>query len=104
MAGKGGSAPARKGARFEARVVQDQRLQGRIAYRLRQAQGNAVDIVALGSGGAFLIQCRDRANGRVSVTGAERAQMLADAAIAGATPLLAWPADGAIHYRELGAL
>jgi len=78
--------------------------------------GNAVDVVSIEHcqdsscsvfgervAHVFLIQCRDRSDGRVGVSGAERLAMLGEAGVSGATPLLARPENGGISYRELGA-
>ncbi len=110
----GGVAPARKGSRFEARVVQDQQRLGRLAFRLRQGQGCAFDVLAIEHcmdatctiyghhvSHAFLVQCRNRSDGRTGISSAEAAVMTRVAADAGATALVATPDPGGIVYGEL---
>jgi hypothetical protein len=110
----GGAAPSRKGNRFEVRVVQDQQRLGRLAFRLRQGQGCAFDVLAIEHcadaactvygqhvSHALLIQCRNRADGRTGISIAEAEAMAREAADAGATALVATSDAGAIVYREL---
>lgn len=110
----GGATPALKGNRFEVAVVQDQRRLGRLAFRLRQGQGCAFDVLAIERcadadctvygrhvSHALLIQCRNRADGRTGIPAAEAAVMAREAADAGATALVATPDAGAIVYGEL---
>lgn len=107
MAGKGGNAPRRKGARFEVRVAADQRRMGRWCERIRQGQGEIVDLIALerctdgrrrrGSSHAYMIQCRVTGE----ITDAEEEKLAAEAYEVSATPLLAWEHGKAIQYREL---
>ena len=109
MAGRGGAAPARKGGRFEAKVVADQVSVGRLAFRVHQGQGCVVDVISLE-------RCQDAActvnGGRVGrliqakVTGklpaAERAALIAEAGkIVGAIPLLASPDGAGVRYEAL---
>lgn len=110
----GGAAPSRKGSRLEARVVLDQQRLGRLAFRLRQGQGNAFDVLAIEHcadaactvygqhvSHALLIQCRNRADGRTGISAAKAAVMAREAADAGATALVATPDAGGIIYGEL---
>ncbi len=110
----GGAAPSRKGNRFEVRVVQDQQRLGRLAWRLRQGQGCAFDVLAIERcadadctvygqhvSHALLIQCRNRADGRTGLPAEAAAIMARSASDAGATALVATPDAGAIVYREL---
>ncbi len=96
---QGGISAARKakGARLETAVVKDQRRIGRWAERVRQGQGTPVDVVALDKGSKLLIQCK--ADGWMSP--AEREALTLESAQAGAIPLLAWKADGAVQYKEI---
>ncbi len=111
MAGRGGAAPARKGSRFEAQVVADQVRLGRLAYRLRQAQGCVVDVVSVercldghctvnGSKvtHTFLIQAK--VTGRL--TASERELLQAEADRVDGIPVLAWPENGIVRYEQLG--
>ena len=111
MAGRGGAAPARKGGRFEVKVVADQVRLGRLAYRLRQGQGAIVDVVSLeacrdglrtvnGSSPDHirLIQCRSDGP-RLSAK--EHQQLQAEADGVDGIPVLAWPEDGAVRYEVL---
>lgn len=104
----GGAAPARKGARFEAAVVADQRSLGCRAYRLRQGGGCPVDVVSFQRG---TIWSRDTVDGlRVLfiqaktdgvISAAERAALVAEAEAAGAVAVLAVPARLGVTYREV---
>jgi len=112
MTAKAGAAPARKGSRFECRVVQDQQRLGRLAFRLRQGQGCTFDVVSLEPcldagcsvygkhvSHVLLIQCRNRSGGRVGVTAASAMAMVQVAAQAGATALVATPDGNGVAYR-----
>lgn len=113
MAGRDGAAPSRKGGRFEARVVADQVSLGRLAYRLRQAQGCAVDVVSVERcldghctvngprvTHTFLIQAKS--SGRLPA--AEREDLIAEAGKVGACAVLAWPDGMRVRYEELARL
>jgi len=108
--GKGGSAPGRKGSRFEAAVVQDQERERKLAYRLRQGGGCIVDVVSVehcqdghctvnGSRVAhvYMIQCKVDGH----LTGAERAALVAEASKVDAIPLLAARVNGGVRYELL---
>jgi len=110
----GEATPARKGNRFEVRVVQDQQRLGRLAFRLRQGQGNPFDVLAIEHcvdatctvygqhvSHALLIQCRNRSDERTGISSVEAAVMAREATDAGATALVATPDAGGIVYGEL---
>ena len=99
---RGGLAPKRKGDAFEAEVCAEQRRIGRWCERIRQGQGEIVDLVAVEDEGygfskVYFIQCRLRG----AMTSAEKEQLAGEARMVGAIPLLAWKADGQIQYRVL---
>jgi hypothetical protein len=114
---KGGAGPARKGARFEALVVADQRRQGRTAYRLRQGGGCPVrqgggcpvDVVSFQRLTAWARDSvRDavrvlfiQAKVRGVISQSERAALLAESVAAGALALLAFPGGPGIVYEEI---
>lgn len=113
MAGRGGAAPARKGSRFEARVVANQVSLGRLAYRVRQGQGCVADVVSVERcldghctvngprvTHTFLIQAKS--SGRLPA--AEREALIAEADKVGACAVLAWPDGARVRYEELGRL
>lgn len=108
---KGGKAPARKGARFEVRVVEDQERIGRMAARLRQGGGEVVDVVAIEACGdvgfsctlyrqashVWMIQCKTDG----SMSPLEREQLVQRAKTAGAHPLMAFKNGRVIEYKEI---
>ena len=108
MAGRGGASPARKGNRFEVRVVADQQSLGRLAYRLRQAGGCVVDVVSVercldggcslnGTTHTFLIQAKSTGK----LPSAEREALIAEADKVDGIPLLAWPDGAGVRYEAL---
>ena len=111
MAGKGGLAPKRRGDAFEAEVAADQRRFGRWCERIRQGQGEIVDLVSIegcahhsptacvapGVSHVFFIQCRLRGN----MSAVETEQLKEEAKMYRAVPLLAWKQDGQVQYKKL---
>lgn len=103
MATKGGNSPRLKGARFEAEVAADQRRFGRWCERIRQGQGEIVDLVAIdpnsypGRCSVYFLQCRISGN----LSDAEQEQLSSEARLVGAFPILAWKSDGKIQYTML---
>ena len=111
MAGRGGAAPARKGSRFEARVVAHQVSVGRVAFRVRQGQGGVVDVLAVehcqdgqctvnGQRVAHVYLIQAKVTGKLPTT--EREALIAEADKVGGIPLLAWPGNGTVRYEQLG--
>mgnify|MGYP001615881825 FL=1 len=109
MVGKGGLSPKRKGDAFEAKVATEQRRIGRWCERIRQGQGELVDLVALEScsdarcslhgrvNHVYFIQCRLLGN----LSAVETEQLQEEARTYNAIPLLAWKQDGQIQYKRL---
>ena len=111
MAGRGGAAPARKGSRFEVKVVADQVSVGRLAFRVRQGQGAVVDVLAVehcqdgqctvnGSCVAHVYLIQAKVTGKLPAV--ERETLIAEAGKVGGIPLLAWPENGVVRYEQLG--
>ncbi len=110
MTSRGGAAPARKGSRFEAKVVADQVRMGRRAYRLRQAGGCVVDVVSLEAcqdghctvhggrvGHIRLIQAKSAGK----LPAAERAALITEASKVDGIPVLACPNGAGVRYEAL---
>ena len=103
MVTRGGASPARKGARFEARVVRDQEHQGRTAMRVRQGGGEVVDVVAFQRMTNWVRVYFIQAKTTGAISSRERASLVSRAQDASARALLAYPASGGICYEELSS-
>lgn len=86
----------RKGEAFEVEVVNDLEARGWHANRLRQGGGCVIDIIAFDRvGNAQLIQCK--LNGYMRP--AERGELLKEAAVRRAIPLMAYKLCKSIIYK-----
>ena len=107
---RGGRAPKRKGDAFEVKVVADQVRMGRLAYRLRQAQGCVVDVVSVE-------RCQDghctvngprvthtyliQAKAGAKLPAAEREALITEAGKVDGIPVLACPDGVGVRYEVL---
>ena len=94
---KGGLGPRIKGDNFERAVCQDQERIGRWARRLRQGVGEVVDVISLGQDSKYMIQAKVGGY----MTPIEREQLVMAAQSVGAVPMMAFKANGEIHYKVL---
>lgn len=87
-----------RGADFERVVKRDLERRGYLAYRSAGSHG-AADVIALCEGHmAILVQCKT--NGRICP--GDRTELLGEARIAGAVPMLASKSKSRIIYQIVG--